>query len=310
MSRSTEPRTPSATSDTPEHPEGQQNGSLRVQAAAASSLHVSPQYLPGGKKSLCGISIRAYGLGIALGLASLTSAELAFFGYSIWRAPFFVAVLAVFHYLEFDMTARYNPSDAGTTSFLLLSNGAAYSIAHTTAMTEILLRHFLRSPYRPQWAILPDVFTLPRVLPTVQSTVPVSLGMLLILVGQLVRSAAMQKAKTNFNHLVQFYKKDDHVLVTTGVYGLSRHPAYFGFFWWALGTQLVLGNHFCFLAYTVVLWKFFSHRIMRKLNSPPFHCSVLMLTFLADEERHLIAFFEQKYLDYRKRTPVLIPFIR
>ena len=256
----------SETSDAPtaqgqEHPESQQNGSPPYQMAAPS-IYVNPQYLPGGPRSLSGISIRAYGLGIALGLSSLLAAELAYFDYSIWRAPFFISTLAIFHYVEFDLTARYNPSDAGTSSFLLLSNGIAYSVAHATAMTEVLLRHLLRSEYKPVWLKLP--FRVPAILPNMPSTVPVSIGIFLILLGQLVRSAAMRKAKTNFNHLVQFYKKEDHVLVTDGVYAFSRHPSYFGFFWWALGTQLVLGNHFCFIAYILVLWKFFSHRIMRK----------------------------------------------
>ena len=74
----------------------------------------------------------------------------------------------------------------------------------------------------------------------------------------------MGTAKANFNHIVQWTKKADHVLVTDGVYAFSRHPSYFGFFWWGLGTQLLLGNRICFVIYAVVLWKFFHHRITRK----------------------------------------------
>jgi protein-S-isoprenylcysteine O-methyltransferase len=243
-----------------ERPEGQQNGA--PYQTAASTAYVNPQYLPGGRRSLSGISIRAYGLGIALGLSSLLSAQLAYFGHGIWRAPFFIAVLSVFHYLEFDMTARFNPSDAETTSFLLLSNGIAYCIAHATAMSETLLRYWLRSQYKPAWIRPP--FSSGVLLPEIPAAAAVGIGMLLIVLGQLTRSAAMWKAKTNFNHLVQFYKKEDHVLVTDGIYAFSRHPSYFGFFWWALGTQITLGNHFCFVAYALVLWKFFSHRIMRE----------------------------------------------
>ncbi|RYF84537.1 MAG: hypothetical protein EOO03_14665, partial [Chitinophagaceae bacterium] len=39
---------------------------------------------------------------------------------------------------------------------------------------------------------------------------------------------------------------------------------YFGFFWWGVGTQLLLGNTVCFVGYTGVLWYFFSRRIARK----------------------------------------------
>jgi protein-S-isoprenylcysteine O-methyltransferase len=287
-----------------ERPERYQNGGPRY-PAASSSIYISPQYLSGGARSLSGISIRAYGLGIALGFCSLLASQLAYFGYTIWRAPAFIAVLAVFHYLEFDMTARYNPPDAGTASFLLLSNGMAYTVAHGTAMSETLFRHLLQSQYKPDWLAVP--FANRALLPTVPHRVPVGLGFFLIFLGQLVRSVAMRQARTNFNHIVQFQKKEDHVLVTNGVYALSRHPSYFGFFWWALGTQLMLGNHLSFLAYAVILWEFFSHRIMRE--------STLLKWFLIadiavlDEERHLVAFFGQSYQDYRRRTPVLIPFV-
>lgn len=88
-------------------------------------------------------------------------------------------------------------------------------------------------------------------------------------VGQIVRSLAMAHAAGNFNHHVQSRWKDGHVLVTDGIYAVFRHPSYFGFFWWGLGTQLVLGNFVCFLLYAVVLWRFFAKRIEREFPLPP-----------------------------------------
>jgi hypothetical protein len=41
----------------------------------------------------------------------------------------------------------------------------------------------------------------------------------------------------------------------------SRHPSYAGFFYWALGTQLVLQNPLSFCVYSVLLMRFFSSRI-------------------------------------------------
>lgn len=44
----------------------------------------------------------------------------------------------------------------------------------------------------------------------------------------------------------------------------SRHPSYVGFFYWAIATQLVLGNVVSTLAFAVVLGRFFSARIRGK----------------------------------------------
>ncbi|OAP58305.1 hypothetical protein AYL99_07395 [Fonsecaea erecta] len=262
------------------------NGSAR---ANLQPMYIPPLYLPGGKRALSGVSIRAFALGIALGISTILTVELVHWGNGLWRAPCFVATLALFHYLEFDMTARYNPPDASISSFLLLSNGIGYAAAHTSAMLELLARYWLYSDYAPTWLRLP--FHIPRILPSIPSSITVGLGATLIVVGQLVRSAAMRQAKTNFNHVVQWTKRADHVLVTDGVYAFSRHPSYFGFFWWGLGTQVLLGNRICFVIYAVVLWKFFHHRIVH-------------------EERHLVSFFGEDYIEYRKRVPVRIPFIR
>ena len=83
----------------------------------------------------------------------------------------------------------------------------------------------------------------------------------MLVFGQVIRTIAMAKAGSNFNHTVQMRKKQGHVLVTDGIYLWLRHPSYFGFFWWGLGTQVVLGNPVCLTGYLVVLWRFFRHRI-------------------------------------------------
>jgi len=83
----------------------------------------------------------------------------------------------------------------------------------------------------------------------------------MLVVGQMVRTTAMAHAGSNFNHHVQSKKRAGHELITDGIYGWLRHPSYFGFFWWGLGTQVVLGNGVCLVAYAVVLWTFFRRRI-------------------------------------------------
>lgn len=206
------------------------------------------QYFPGQQKSLSGIAIRSFLLGI-VGTASLISTiSLKYLSSSsLWRLPFFLTVLSIFHFLEFWTTARYNTKEAKISSFLLSQNGSAYNIAHTAALAECFFTNiFFRNR---SW--VPNFVTYVLILA----------GLVLILFGQTIRSVAMVQAGTNFNHIVQYRKSNEHQLVTTGIYHYLRHPSYAGFFWWGLGTQLVLGNVFCFVGYAAVLWRFFARRI-------------------------------------------------
>jgi protein-S-isoprenylcysteine O-methyltransferase len=98
----------------------------------------------------------------------------------------------------------------------------------------------------------------------------------------------MITAGNSFNHLVQHDKKEDHKLITNGVYSIFRHPSYTGFYYWSVGMQLMLGNPICFFLYAYASYKFFSIRI-------------------PEEEETLIAFFGDEYRTYRKNTFVLIP---
>lgn len=155
-------------------------------------------------------------------------------------------------------------------SFLLSSNGWAYNAAHGSALAECFVTNLFwpRSSSSSSWVGLGDGVSLLVVL-----------GLTLTVLGQVVRSLAMVYAGANFNHHVQSQRKDGHVLVTGGIYSVLRHPSYFGFFWWGLGTQLVLGNLVCFFVYAAVLWRFFSSRIKREssltLFPPLFHRAVL-----------------------------------
>lgn len=213
---------------------------------------VEKQYLPGQPKSLSGIAIRAFLLGFILSTSTISAFYLVLFTNSpLWRLPLFLATLCLFHFLEFWTTARYNTHSAQISSFLLSQNGSAYNIAHTAAMLECLVTN----------VIFPNRSWAPRLV----STALIIAGLAMIAAGQCVRSIAMAQAGTNFNHIVQHRKANEHQLVTSGAYYYLRHPSYFGFFWWGLGTQLVLGNLVCFLGYAIVLWRFFSRRISGKL---------------------------------------------
>lgn len=208
-----------------------------------------------------------------------------------WQLPAYGAVLGAFHFLEYWTTAAYNPEKVSTGSFLL-RNGAAYTIVHLVALSETLLERYV-------FTFLPASLRLLTMAPASSAAWKsprfaffVSLaGLAITIAGQLLRSAAMIHASSNFSHSIARSRDKSHKLVTSGVYTLSRHPSYAGFFLWALGTQILLLNPVSIVLFLVLLWKFFSERIK-------------------DEEIYLVAFFGNDYIEYRKKTPTLIPFIK
>ncbi|KAJ8068085.1 hypothetical protein OCU04_003659 [Sclerotinia nivalis] len=249
------------------------------------------QFYSGQPKSLSGIALRSFLVGIVLTFSTFSTLYLFFVTDTIfWRIPFFISSLAIFHFLEFWTTARYNTPEASISSFLFSGNGSAYNIAHSAAITEFLITNTFfsdGSPYTIHGLQLPP--SISWFGPRAQNFILV-LGLILIIMGQTIRSVAMVQAGRSFNHIVQFTRSRSHTLVTTGLYASLRHPSYFGFFWWGLGTQMVLGNFYCFWGYTLVLWMFFNRRIK-------------------GEEALLIKFFGDEYVQYRKISRVGIPFI-
>jgi protein-S-isoprenylcysteine O-methyltransferase len=246
-------------------------------------------YFPGGDRSLSGIAIRGFLLGVCGTVGFTLCAVLAYYESRLWRPCFFVGTLCVFHFLEFYITAEYNTPLAYIASFLL-TNGDRYRQAHTMALVETVITSY----FFPTWQS------------RVNSPPIIALGLIMVAVGQAVRSIAMKQAGTNFNHQVQSRKNEGHELVTTGLYSYLRHPSYFGFFWWGLGTQVILGNTVSFVVYAGVLWYFFYKRITRTSFTP--RGKAVWLIGL-DEEKHLVNFFGDDYKAYRARTRVWIPFI-
>ena len=240
------------------HSSDNQNGHTWPPTRPSTLAPLPADFYPNGKKSLSGVSLRALLLGITLGINSLLSLQLLFlYSDPLWRPCFFLATLSLFHYLEFDVTARYNTAQANVSAYLLSANGSAYNVAHTAALLEFFARYTFF--HRLQWTPLLTV-------PNTVSAASTLLGIALICLGQPLRTLAMSAAGRSFNHIVQHKKADDHVLITSGVYRWFRHPSYAGYYWWAIGTQLVLGNWFCSVAFAVVLWRFFEKRITSKFS--------------------------------------------
>lgn len=251
-------------------------------ADTADTADPEKQYHPGQPRSLAGIAVRAFCLGGAFAAGTASALAIAVYTSSpLWRLPFLLAALSASHFLEFWTQARYNTRVASTTLFLLTGNGPGYFVAHGAAALECVLAG----------DALPPGLSFRAWLPRAAGDLLALSGLLAVAAGQVVRSVAMAQAGRSFNHVLQEMRKPDHVLVTAGLYGWVRHPSYFGYYWWAIGTQLVLGNSVCLVAFFVTLHVYYRNRIPR-------------------EEKYLTEFFGTKYADYRRDVGTGIPFVR
>jgi protein-S-isoprenylcysteine O-methyltransferase len=234
------------------------------------------------------IALTAFSLGIVAG-GSLVIAIIYF-----WKLAIFSAGLATFHFLEFYWQSKFHPQSTtheGKRRFereqnlfnffrlaFLLDHSPEYTTAIVAGMVEMALRSYLAS-------------FLAISLGNALRSLLTWCGCLLMLAGLAIRSVAMIQAATNFSHDIRFNLKENHQLVTGGIYRYCRHPSYLGFAAFAIGAQLVLGNLVCFGVFVVVLRKFFAERIRI-------------------EEVALLHQYPKEYAEYRLRTPSGIPGIK
>ncbi|KAL0102150.1 hypothetical protein PUN28_018584 [Cardiocondyla obscurior] len=213
------------------------------------------------------VAIRALFLGYVFGIGILVSinASLSWQMFGVY-----MTVLATFHYSEFLAIAWSNPATLSIDSFIL-NHSVAYGVAACLSWVEFLIeRHYFHEMKMP--------------------SVVSYFGLILCISGEVLRKLAMCTAKHNFNHVVQRHKSDKHELVTHGVYNFCRHPSYVGWFYWSIGTQLILQNPLCFVAYTFTSWNFFRDRVRI-------------------EEITLLNFFGEDYVEYQKKVGTGLPFI-
>lgn len=195
----------------------------------------------------------------------------------VFTLGFYFCALSFFHYSEFLSTAWWNSRHLSVDSFLL-NHSPEYHAALVVSWLEFVLEFLLGRYFFGVSSSSSFYGVFSKDFDGVAKV-----GLCLIVAGEFCRKLAMWTAKSNFNHLIQWEKNPDHVLVTSGIYSFSRHPSYVGWFLWSVGTQILLNNPFCFVCYAVVSWKFFDQRIR-------------------DEEATLISFFGDQYLDYQERV--------
>lgn len=213
------------------------------------------------------VSLTAFVLGILVG----GMIPLALRSWALFQIPLYLAAVGVFHFLEYYVTAAYQADKVSVDSYVI-NNGATYHAAHALALAECALELYLWPRFKCS--------LLPLRL----------LGASVVVGGQFLRSWAMVSCGESFSHIISTERKKNHTLVTTGIYAWMRHPSYVGFFYWALGTQLLLLNPLSFLAFLAILYRFFSTRI-------------------AYEEDKLILFFGNDYRLYRDRVPSGLPLL-
>ena len=109
-------------------------------------------------------------------------------------------------------------------------------------------------------------------------------GLVLMLVGLSFAVWARRTLGGNWSGAVTL--KEGHVLVTTGPYGVVRHPIYLGVFAAMLGTALVVGEVRAFLPLLGIFG------VWRKI---------------AAEEALLRAAFPRQYDEYERRVKRLVP---
>lgn len=205
----------------------------------------------------------------------------------LWTWCFYVSALCTFHLSEFFVTALYNPTVVSSDSFLI-NHSKAYTAAAIVASTEFWIRFAWRliGPFRSSSSSQPAAGRPSSPWPLAV----VAAGIVIVTLSQIVRTWSMKTCGESFNHYIQVQKKDNHQLVTTGIYRWLRHPSYVGFYYWSVGTQCVLQNPVSGVLFVMAGWSFFSRRI-------PY------------EERSLVHLFGDEYYDYAMRTYVGIPFI-
>lgn len=182
----------------------------------------------------------------------------------------YMITLCIFHLAEFFITALFNPTVVTANSFII-NHSKAYTCAIMISHTEFWIKFFF--------------------FPSLNSTYLFIIGFMITCIAQFIRSFAMKCCGESFNHIIQSDKKENHVLVTHGIYKYLRHPSYVGFFYWSIGTQIMLCNVMSTIMFAFASWSFFSKRI-------PY------------EERTLLHHFGENYQSYIRRSYIGIPFVK
>ena len=234
------------------------------------ALH-SPIYIFILTKTKHSINKYQYIAGFSLVLILIYSISIIIYAKTIYYQFFcYLITLCIYHYTEFFSELLFHFQDIQKDAFLIYQN-IRWVISTSASFMESLVGTYYFSEYKN----IKILFIL---------------GLLMTIIGQYFRIAALFTGKSNFTHKIQLKKRKNHTLVKYGVYRICRHPSYFGFFLWSVGIEIMCVNPLCTIAFSFILFKFFKQRI-------------------EFEEEYLIRFFGMEYIKYRREVSCLMPFI-
>lgn len=206
---------------------------------------------------------------------------------AVTRWSIYLALLSAFHFAEWYITVVYRPKEVSADSWVI-NHSKAYTIAQIAATVE----YWVVAAFSAFMPSLSTAFNLPVV--SLLLLLIDCLSFLSCLMAMFLRILSMVTAGDNFSHRVMTSKESQnpqHHLVTTGLYAYLRHPSYFGWFYWAVCSQVFLRNVCCSVGFFLFSVKFFSNRIVF-------------------EEGFLMKIYGKEYETYAEATPIGIPFVR
>ena len=265
----------------------------------------------------------------------------------------YVVSLCAFHFLEFFATACYQPSSLSFDSFIV-NHSPAYTLAAIACWFEFWLETLLFGAHKQApWVVFTGVVMvvggqvrLFRASPYVGLSFPTAFHSYPPLPGRAHtghddlrrelqppnHGKTHRHAQTRHHRRVQVRAwlgracnchchqqktRQNRVLITVTA-SVLRHPAYFGFFWWSVGTQVLLCNPLCAAAYALAAWRFFSARIPHEEHLlASFYPSqvgghlhyILLLYHMPNFDLSHSAMCYSQYPEYARKTYVGIPFL-
>ena len=212
-----------------------------------------------------------YLIGLSLSVIFSFSFSMIFFTNSIYYPLYlYFITLCIYHYTEFFSVLLYHFKKLNC-EYFLIDQSLSWIIATIISFIETILETYYFNKYKKI-----KIFFI--------------IGLIMTIIGQIFRIGGIYTGKKNFTHKISYEKKKEHKLVKNGVFALTRHPSYFGFYLWSIGIEIMCCNPICFIGFTFILFYFFKNRILL-------------------EEKLLIQFFGEEYLEYKKKVGILIPFI-